>query len=213
MAGPMDIYSGNQSPYHMNAGLDLSSILGHPAAIVGGFATDIFLIPRLASKDRLVNLALGKLTGGVPTAAGTAAKTELLSMIQNLTGGTSQGHVNRFLKKMGSKELNTIRKMANPALLRTVQTGRLLTSLSTMTSVVGLLDLGVSLGTGLIEAISAYSPTGKPNRRRQLELGGPFVDTRHAQTQRMRSIQAIHNTQLSTRAAMGNEAAFLHLER
>lgn len=88
-----------------------------------------------------------------------------------------------------------------------------LASFTHLTAIIGITEGAFALGGMIGDAISAYSPAAPGNRRRSLETGGPFVDTRHAQTQRMRSIQAIHNTQLSTRAAMGNEAGFMHLER
>lgn len=50
----------------------------------------------------------------------------------------------------------------------------------------------------------------KPYGPRTLETGGGFVDTRDAQTQRARALQAIHNSQMTTRAVIGNEAAMMH---
>lgn len=41
-------------------------------------------------------------------------------------------------------------------------------------------------------------------------MGTQFMDTRGAFTMRQRAIQAIHDSQLSTRAALGNEASFMH---
>jgi hypothetical protein len=74
-----------------------------------------------------------------------------------------------------------------------------------------MVDLGLGIARSVVDAITNYERPSRPARSRQLETGGLSFDTRAAQTQRMRSIQAIHNTQLSTRAAMGNEAAMLHL--
>lgn len=73
------------------------------------------------------------------------------------------------------------------------------------------LDAGIGIMKSYAEAAGSYQKPSRANPTRQLETGGVMFDTRHAQTQRMRSIQAIHNTQLSTRAAMGNEAAFMHM--
>ena len=46
---------------------------------------------------------------------------------------------------------------------------------------------------------------------RDLDLGQGFADTRASFTQRQRAMQAIHNSQMNTRAAMGNEATFMHV--
>lgn len=51
---------------------------------------------------------------------------------------------------------------------------------------------------------------GKTYGPRNLETGGGFVDTRSAQTQRARALQAIHNSQMTTRAVLGNEASMMH---
>jgi hypothetical protein len=37
-----------------------------------------------------------------------------------------------------------------------------------------------------------------------------YFDSRAAFTQRQRAIQVIHNSQLSTRAAMGQESSYMH---
>ena len=46
--------------------------------------------------------------------------------------------------------------------------------------------------------------------RRAAGLGGTFMDTSIAATQRKRSLQAIHNSQYGGRSAFGNEASFYH---
>jgi len=69
--------------------------------------------------------------------------------------------------------------------------------------------LGISLGRGIGDIIANYE-TNKPNQDITLESGGFFADTRAGFTQRQQAIQTIHNSQLTTRAALGNEASFLH---
>lgn len=96
---------------------------------------------------------------------------------------------------------------------RRIGAGRLLHGLSRGLFAYSMLQLGIGLMRGINDMIEAYEPPEpKVPWHRDLETGGGFVDTRSAQTQRQRAIQAIHNTQLSTRAALGNEASFLHMQ-
>jgi hypothetical protein len=44
-----------------------------------------------------------------------------------------------------------------------------------------------------------------------IDLGAGFAETKSSFTQRQRAMQAIHNSQMNTRAAMGNEATFMHV--
>lgn len=72
-----------------------------------------------------------------------------------------------------------------------------------------LIKIGADLGGMAIDSVMGYRSAPKSIK---LSTGpGFFNDTRAAQTQRQRAIQAIHNSQLTTRAALGNEAAFLHI--
>lgn len=70
--------------------------------------------------------------------------------------------------------------------------------------------LGLSLGRGIGEIIANYE-TSHPRYDLTLESGGFFADTRASFTQRQRAIQTIHNSQLTTRAALGGEASFVHI--
>jgi hypothetical protein len=72
--------------------------------------------------------------------------------------------------------------------------------------------MGASAIGALGSMIGNWTPGQPVNPRRQLETGGPIIDTPTAMTQRQRAIQAIHNSQISTRAALGNEASFMHYE-
>ena len=54
---------------------------------------------------------------------------------------------------------------------------------------------------------SAYNPAATNMQ----DLGTGFAETRSSFTQRQRAMQAIHNSQMNTRAAMGNEATFMHV--
>lgn len=68
--------------------------------------------------------------------------------------------------------------------------------------------LGLAAGRGIGSMIANYE-SHKDNDI-QLESGGHFADTQGSFTQRQRSLEVIHNSQLTTRSALGNEASFLH---
>jgi len=68
--------------------------------------------------------------------------------------------------------------------------------------------LGLSIGRGVGSIIANYER--HPDKDIVLETGGHFADTRSSFTQRQRAIETIHNSQLTTRAALGGEAAILH---
>lgn len=89
--------------------------------------------------------------------------------------------------------------------------GRALGSVSTAANLFFMAEVGGMAGQFVGNLISNWRPTpGKPESRRTLETGGNWVDTRIAYTQRQRAIQAIHNSMLTSRAALGNEASFMH---
>lgn len=89
--------------------------------------------------------------------------------------------------------------------------GRAVGSISAAANMFFLAELGGMAGQFVGNLITNWRPTpGKPEPRRNLETGGNWVDTRIAYTQRQRSIQAIHNSMLTSRAALGNEASFMH---
>lgn len=57
---------------------------------------------------------------------------------------------------------------------------------------------------------NAPMPNSHYTPRKTAALSGTFMDTGMAFTQRKRALQAMHNSQYSGRAAMGNEAALVH---
>ncbi len=86
-----------------------------------------------------------------------------------------------------------------------------LRSLSSAWLINDLFGLGFSAASGAIQGMSTYSY----NRRNQEQpaehdLGEGFAQTRESFTQRQTAMAAIHNSQMNTRAAMGNEATFMH---
>jgi hypothetical protein len=76
------------------------------------------------------------------------------------------------------------------------------------TALVGSLMIGSELVKSLGEAVGSWQP--KTQELPHVEFGGFMHDTYQARTQRQRAIQAIHDSSLSVRSALGNEASFLH---
>ena len=76
--------------------------------------------------------------------------------------------------------------------------------------VMGGLYFGAAMVEGLANTIADWEPA--PATGPQVQFGDEqnFYMPRAATTQRMRALQAIHNSQLTTRAALGNEAVHLH---
>jgi hypothetical protein len=73
-----------------------------------------------------------------------------------------------------------------------------------------LLTVGMELGRGLFQSIADWQPAQAVGP--QVEFGdtGYASVPAAAMTQRRRAMAAIHNSQLGTRAALGNEASFVH---
>jgi hypothetical protein len=73
---------------------------------------------------------------------------------------------------------------------------------------------GYQMGQGVFNAVGDYS---RSRRLREVEINEPTTNigmggmsTNGAFTQRQRAMQVIHNSQLSSRAAFGSEAAHMH---
>lgn len=82
-----------------------------------------------------------------------------------------------------------------------------------MANVVSLVTLGAELGGGLMNAINEYEPAAlKTSGGPTPEFGGQYEMpvSRTAWTQRQASLQAIHQSGMQARAALGNEASFMH---
>jgi hypothetical protein len=97
-----------------------------------------------------------------------------------------------------------------PGMAARVAGYRALTGLLHITNISFAAYLGSQLLGAAGDMIANWRPAEPINHRRQLETGGPIIDTTAAFTMRSRAIQAIHNTQIGTRAALGLEAAFFH---
>jgi hypothetical protein len=96
----------------------------------------------------------------------------------------------------------------------TVKFRRTLSNASKAFGVVGLSILGYEISKSIFGNSRAYSMGTEEferSRYRSLYRGDDeYFDSRAALTQRQRAIQVIHNSQMSTRAAFGNEATFMH---
>lgn len=77
-----------------------------------------------------------------------------------------------------------------------------------------MFSLGFSAASAAIQGIETMSYERRARIQSEggmsADLGEGFADTRASFTQRQRAMQAIHNSQMNTRAAMGNEATFMH---
>jgi len=78
-----------------------------------------------------------------------------------------------------------------------------------------LFSMGFSAASSAIQGIESFSYERRARLQNEgglsADLGEGFADTRASFTQRQRAMQAIHNSQMNTRAAMGNEATFMHV--
>lgn len=69
--------------------------------------------------------------------------------------------------------------------------------------------MGFQVAQGVAEAAIDWRP--RNTYKSSHEFGHIFYDPRGAYTQRQRALASIHDSQLTTRAAIGNEASFAHL--
>jgi hypothetical protein len=201
--------------------------------------SDVFANPLVIGADLLFNGLLYNPIAGPRALRGTMdaaqwAGFEARAAAKFRVGTATPEHLKSFVLKMNARDIGAGAGSHRAALgrgtfardvafqealesnfgrraARRINTARAMSGLSRFMLAYMAVDLGIGVMKSLAEAAGSYERPSRPNPTRSLETGGVSFDTRHAQTQRMRSIQAIHNTQLSTRAAMGNEAAFLHL--
>ncbi len=233
MSNPYDIYD-NGSARHGR----FTSIVESPYTAVGWAATDFLAVPLLSSEkalqrsmtpgawSRFKDLASRSRFGG---AADAARNLALHGRPSDFLGGQRPFTIpSKGLGGPGASlaEASAVRSITERSRLfhkgltqgfgaqaaRRIGISRMLQGASRGLFAYSMLQLGIGLMRGINDMIEAYTPPEpKVPWHRDLETGGGFVDTRSAQTQRQMAIQAIHNTQLSTRAALGNEASFLHM--
>lgn len=94
--------------------------------------------------------------------------------------------------------------------------GRSLKFLSRAWIINDLFAIGIGGMSSLVQGLSSFSyerqgSAFNPAATNTQDLGTGFAETRSSFTQRQRAMQAIHNSQMNTRAAMGNEATFMHV--
>jgi hypothetical protein len=97
-----------------------------------------------------------------------------------------------------------------PGMAARVAGYRALTGLLHITNLSFAGYMGAQLLGAAGDMVANWRPAQGITARRQLETGGPIIDTSSAMTMRSRALQAIHNSQIGTRAALGNEASFFH---
>jgi hypothetical protein len=89
-------------------------------------------------------------------------------------------------------------------------------SIGTTARHLGYVTLGVTFADMIRRGISSVGIERFKRTRERAGLSGAgyseesYFDSRAAFTQRQRALQVIHNSQLSTRAAFGSEASFMH---
>ena len=118
------------------------------------------------------------------------------------------GLFNRGVRK--EMQLYKMMRRVDPRMANRMIGVRALKSFSGFANWMFAIDLAGAGVSMLSNAASAWRPSTKINSRRTLETGSNYVDTQEAYTQRQAALQAIHNSQLTTRAVIGNEAAMMH---
>jgi hypothetical protein len=76
--------------------------------------------------------------------------------------------------------------------------------------VIGGFELGRSLSQASRSMVEGRDQAERFRRANVYDGEDQYFDSRAAFTQRQRAIQVIHNSQLSTRAAMGQESSYMH---
>lgn len=227
MPGPYDFIGqddqgqGWGSTFNWAKQLRLSDVFANPLVIGADFAmTGLLYNPIAGPKalERSMSTAQwAGFQGRVAKRFGSATPEHMQSFVMKMNAGELEAGAGRYAGKIGgtlgrdvAMQESMVASFGARAAGR-MSFARAASGLSRFMLWYTAVDLGVGVMKSVAEAAGSYEKPNRANPTRTLETGGVSFDTRHAQTQRMRSIQAIHNTQLSTRAAMGNEAAFMHL--
>lgn len=148
-----------------------------------------------------------KAAGLKPTDLDAVVKNNIrdLHTVPKSQGGVVGRDGTRYTMRMSSAQARAHVARADPLLRQ----ARALKGFARGVGMAEVIKIGADLGGMAVDSVMGYRSAPKNIK---LSTGsGFFNDTRAAQTQRQRAIQAIHNSQLTTRAALGNEAAFLHI--
>jgi len=138
--------------------------------------------------------------------------TEANQRVRRAMGGRRASPTNILSALNADKTLQT---KGNMGLANRLGIGMGLRAFSQAWIVNDLFSLGFSAASGAIQGIESFSYERRAAIANEgglsADLGDGFADTRASFTQRQRAMQAIHNSQMNTRAAMGNEATFMHV--
>lgn len=227
MAGPYDFIGQDDQRQGLLASLNwtkqlrLSDVFANPLVIGADFAMTGLLYNPIAGPKALERSMSASqwagFQGRVAKRFGSATPEHMQAYVMKMNAAELGSNPGRYAGKIGGtfgRDVAMQESMVSNFGARAagrMSFARAATGLSRFMLAYTAIDLGIGVMKSIAEAAGSYQRPNRANPTRTLETGGISVDTRHAQTQRMRSIQAIHNSQLSTRAAMGNEAAFMHL--
>lgn len=226
MSGPYDfMYRDTYNDNPIGLGGPISDFIMSPIGIAATAGWDFFGTPRLLSdkflKDELVYSAgyRGTKYVGLMNAAhlgrpgvGKKASSWAAARHAMLHGTPDELIVSPHIRRRGGG-VHSPRAMGRQfggAVAGRIGIARALSGASKFLAGWGVLEAGLGIGDAIFSSLSSYSRPATSWKRRELETGGAFIDTRTARSQRERALQAIHNSQLTTRAVLGNEAAQLH---
>lgn len=91
--------------------------------------------------------------------------------------------------------------------------GKNLTSIANVFGWATLAQVGWDIGSSAVNAGSSFKTTKEALARENFNASNDqdtYYDTRAAYTQRQRALQVIHNSRLSLKPMLGNEASYLH---
>lgn len=149
--------------------------------------------------------------GSVIDAIGRTNSSRMKDRAFRAAGGwTADGPTRREMMRdfrVGRLKRMTVTSRAN------WKRGASIARLSKMFSFAGVAAIGFELGQGVFNAAVSYKREARAegaSRYDQIYTERPYADSRAAATQRQRALMVIHNSQLSTRAAFGAEADYLH---
>ena len=132
--------------------------------------------------------------------------------VRRAMGGRKASPTNILRALSADSELQT---KANMGLANRLGIGMGLRAFSQAWIFNDLFSMGFSAASSAIQGIESFSYERRARLQNEgglsADLGEGFADTRASFTQRQRAMQAIHNSQMNTRAAMGNEATFMHV--
>lgn len=233
MPGPYDIYEDKKSfSSSLPMGLGSSSFtsMWPDVLLIGGGA----LARRYASRSALGYGFMQKLTDiqssnvkslqdallkrsryalGKDSLARTFLKETTTEVVNSGGRGTFKRYLGSksFFKAGGElakkEELAAISRLRGKANIW--QLGNTAKGIGTGLAAIQIAAMGADIGASLVEAAIDWRP--RRDRQSPYEFGNVFYEPRGAFTQRQRAIMAIHDSQLTTRAAIGNEASFMHM--